>query len=154
MNTIDTLLVETDNQANVGDIRTEMQESMQKYASVYKSKDLLETGYQKIKNLHQQKIKILDDSRIWNTDLIEALELRNMIDLADVTVGASLFREESRGSHYRYDFPERNDEDWMYHTLSYLDTQSKKVTHIKAPVNFEGLYPEEMESVPAAKRVY
>ena len=154
LNTIDTLLVETDGQANVGDIRTEMQESMQKYASVYKSKDLLETGYQKIKNLHQQKIKILDNSWIWNTDLIEALELRNMIDLADVTVGASLFREESRGSHYRYDFPERNDEDWMYHTLSYLDTQTKEVTHIKALVNFEGLYPEEMESVPAAKRVY
>ena len=151
---IDNLLTETQGQANVGDIRTEMQESMQKYASVYKSQDLLETGYEKIKNLHNQKIKILDDSWIWNTDLIEALELRNMIDLADVTVGASLFREESRGSHFRNDFPERNDEDWMYHTLSYLDTQTKEVTHLKAPVNFEGLYPEEMESVPAAQRVY
>ena len=151
---INTLLNDTEGQANVGDIRSKMQESMQKYASVYKSKDLLNTGYQNIKSLHQENIKILDNSTIWNTDLIEALELKNMIDLADVTVGASLFREESRGSHYRYDFPERNDEDWMYHTLSYLDTDSKEVKHIKAPVNFDGLYPEEMDSVPAAQRVY
>ena len=146
---IDNLLTQTEGQANVGDMRTKWQ--IVETCLLYKSQDLLETGYEKIKNLHNQQIKILDNSWIWNTDLIEALELRNMIDLADVTIGASLFREESRGSHFRNDFPERNDEDWMYHTLSYLDTQTKEVTHMKAPVNFEGLYPEEMESVPAIK---
>ena len=151
---IDNLLSDNEEKATVGAIRTEMQESMQKYASVYKSKDLLEIGYQNIKNLQKQDIRIQDDSKIWNTDLIEALELKNMIDLADVTVGASLYREESRGSHYRYDFPERDDTNWMYHTLSYLDTNSKEVNHQKAAVNFDGLYPDEMETIPAAKRVY
>ena len=96
--------------SNSGNIRSIMQESTQKYASVYKSEDLLQKGFDIIKDLTTKKITIKDKSIVWNTDLIEALELRNMISLAYVTVSASLFREESRGSHYRYDFPERNDE--------------------------------------------
>jgi succinate dehydrogenase/fumarate reductase flavoprotein subunit len=151
---VDNLLHNNTQKSNIGEIRTEMQEAMQKYASVYKSKDLLETGFEKIKELTQKNLVIKDNSTIWNTDLIEALELRNMIDLANVTVGASLYREESRGSHFRYDFPERDDEKWMYHTLSHLDMETKMVNHEKAPVNFEGLYPKEMDTIPAAKRVY
>ena len=85
--------------------------------------------------------------------MIEALELRNMISLAYVTVSASLFREESRGSHYRYDFPTRNDEDWMYHTLTYLD-ENNKIINTKCDVNSQSLYPKEMEPVPPAQRVY
>jgi succinate dehydrogenase/fumarate reductase flavoprotein subunit len=151
---LDQLLNSEEKKSNIGKIRTEMQETMQKYASVYKSKDLLETGYQKIKKLYEEEIVIQDNTSIWNTDLIEALELRNMLDLANVTVGASLYREESRGSHYRYDFPERNDKKWMFHTLSHLNMDTAEATHKKAPVNFHGLYPDEMDTIPAAKRVY
>ena len=79
---------------------------MQTYASVYKSKDLLEKGYNKIENLLTKPITIKDKTLVWNTDLLEALELKNMVSLAYLTVGAaSLYREESRGSHYRYDYP-------------------------------------------------
>ena len=136
---------------NCGKLRIEMQETMQKYASVYKSKDLLLQGSEIIEKIYNDKITIRDHTLIWNTDLTEALELRNMIALAYVTISASLYREESRGSHYRYDFPERDDENWMYHTLSWLkDT----VENSKSEVNFDGLYKDEMETIPAAKRVY
>ena len=145
-------LLETKSESNTGDFRNEMQETMQKYASVYKSKELLEEGFEIIKNLYQKKNSIVDKTLIWNTDLIEALELKNMLDLSYLTVSASLFREESRGSHFRYDFPERNDEEWMYHTLSRIE--GKKVINEKCDVNMNGLYPDEMESVPPAKRVY
>ena len=87
-----------------------------------------------------------------DTDLIEALEYKNMISLAYLTISASIFREESRGSHFRNDFPERDDDNWMYHTLSSMS--GDKVIHEKCEVNSKGLYPDEMDAVPPAKRVY
>ena len=135
-------------------IREKMQKAMQKYASVYKNKDLLTEGYNIIKSLNNKKIQTSDKSMIWNTDLLEALELRNMLSLAFITTGASIYREESRGSHFRNDFPERDDENWMYHTLSHLDIENNKDNHSKCSVNSKGLYPDEMEYVPPAKRVY
>lgn len=143
-----------ENVGTTGDIREEMQETMQRFASVYKSKELLDEGYDKIEKLLSREIVISDKSIVWNTDLIEALELKNMIALAYLTIGASVFREESRGSHYRYDFPERDDENWMYHTLSWYDEKNKKLRNKKGNVNFDGLYPNEMETIPPAKRVY
>ena len=65
--------------STTGDIREETQETTQKYASVFKSKDLLETGFDKIENILTKTIKIKDDSTVWNTDLVEALELKNML---------------------------------------------------------------------------
>ncbi len=138
--------------SNVGTIRTEMQESMQKYASVYKDKELLEKGFGNIRKLLDEKLYIQDDSLIWNTDLIESLELRNMLDLAYVTCFASIYREESRGSHFRNDYPSRDDKKWLYHTLSYL--QGKTLHNYKFDVNMDSLYPEEMPPVPLAERTY
>ena len=135
-----------------GEIREEMQESMQTYSSVYKSQDLLEKGFKQIEDLIKKPITIKDKTMIWNTDLLEALELKNMISLAYLTVGASLFREESRGSHFRNDFPERDDKNWMYHTVSWM--KDGKLENKKSDVNFDGLYPNEMDTIPPAKRVY
>ena len=151
LNEITKLLENNNNESTVGDIRENMQESMQKYVSVFKTKELLQTGYDNITNLLDKKIIISDDSLIWNTDLVEALELRNMLALSYITVGASIFREESRGSHYRYDFPERDDDNWMYHTLTWL--KNNKISNEKSDVNFDGLY-DEMKTIPPAKRVY
>ena len=145
-------LLDSNQTSTTGDLRIEMQETMQKYASVFKSSDLLKTGYEKIESLLSKPIEIKDTTLIWNTDLVEALELKNMISLAYLTIGASLFREESRGSHYRYDFPERDDDNWMYHTLSWFE--NGKLINKKSDVNFSGLYKDEMETVPPAKRVY
>ena len=145
-------LISNTGKSTSGDIREQMQETMQKYASVFKSKELLETGFENLEKILEKEIKILDDSVVWNTDLIEALELKNMLSLAYLTLGASLFREESRGSHYRYDFPERDDDNWMYHTLSWYN--DNKLVNKKSDVNFTGLYTDEMDTVAAAKRVY
>ena len=152
LNSISELLCDTHENSSVGHIRENMQENMQKYVSVFKTEELLKLGYDKIIDLMKQKVTISDDSEIWNTDLIEALELKNMLALSYITVGASIFREESRGSHYRYDFPERDDKNWMYHTLSWL--KDNKVVNKKSDVNFDGLYKDEMETIPPAKRVY
>ena len=88
------------------------------------------------------------------TDLIEALEYQNMIALAYLTVSASIYREESRGSHFRNDFPERDDTNWMYHTLSWYLEDKKDILNKKTDVNFNSLYPDEMDSIPPAMRVY
>ena len=133
-------------------IREDMQKAMQKYASVYKDEKLLTQGYNIIKSLVSKKIQTSDKSMIWNTDLLEALELRNMLSLAFVTAGASIYREESRGSHFRNDYPERDDEKWMYHTLSHLDYDNNEDKHSKCSVNSKGLYPDEMDYVPPAKK--
>ena len=154
LNSFSDLIESKDKDSNTGIIREEMQTTMQKYASVYKKKDLLEIGYNQIKDLVSKKIVINDRSLIWNTDLIEALELKNMISLAYITSSASLFREESRGSHYRYDFPERDDKNWMYHTLTWFNPVNQEIINKKSDVNFKGLYPELMDIIPPAKRVY
>ena len=74
---------------------------------------------------------------------------------AEMAAKASLYRTKSRWGlyHYRLDFPNRNDEEWMYHTLSSLN-ENNTVVHEKCDVNMNGLYPDEMEIVPPAKRVY
>ena len=74
-----------------------------------------------------------------------------MLQLAYITVSASLFRTESRGSHYRYDFPDRDDKNWMYHTLSWYN--NNKIINKKSNVNFNGLY-KDMKIIPPSKRVY
>lgn len=145
-------LIEEKEGEKVSNIRGTMQETMQKYSSVFKTNDLLEEGFDKIKNLLDKKFIINDKGLIWNTDLIEALELKNMIKLAYITTSASLFRKESRGSHYRYDYPERDDKNWMYHTLTWCSGQ--EIKNKKSEVNFKGLYKDEMDIIPPAKRVY
>ena len=152
--TIENLTTEdtTETQYTPSGIRDKMQRAMQKYASVYKDETLLQKGYNIIIDLLKKKIMPTDKSLIWNTDLIESLELRNMLSLANITVGASIYRKESRGSHFRNDYPERDDKNWMYHTLSSMS--GDKVIHEKCDVKLEGLYPDEMDPVPPAKRVY
>ena len=99
----------------VGQIRIDMQKTMQKHCGVFRNKEILEEGIKKIEEVSESfnEVSISDKSMIFNTDLVEALELDNLISQSKVTLVSAINRNESRGAHAREDFPERNDQDWL-----------------------------------------
>lgn len=98
-------------------------------------------------------IKISDRGQVWNTDLIEALELENLLINGKMIVYAAENRKESRGAHARDDFTEREDGEWMKHTLTYQQTASEHTTIKYRDVIFDTL-DDEVETIPPFKRVY
>jgi succinate dehydrogenase / fumarate reductase flavoprotein subunit len=98
-------------------------------------------------------VRITDRSLIWNTDLVETLEFDNLLAQAVVTVNGGLNRTESRGAHAREDFPDRDDEHWMKHTLAWLDLKSGATTIDYRPVHSNTM-TNEIEPFPPKKRVY
>ena len=112
-----------DGSTPTAELRLDMQKTMQRDCAVFRTKEVLQQGIDGIKEVWDAAadIKVTDHSLIWNTDLIETLEFDNLISQSAVTVQGAHAREESRGAHAREDFPKRDDDDWMKHTLSYAD---------------------------------
>merc|ERR550532_3590876 len=106
----------------MADLRRELQVSMQKYAPVYRNAEDLETGKERIQVIMKkfQDVGVTDRSLVWNTDLIETLELENLINQACQEMYSAENRKESRGAHAHENFPDRDDKEWMKHTLSWV----------------------------------
>ncbi|MEH3101493.1 succinate dehydrogenase flavoprotein subunit [Sphingomonas adhaesiva] len=139
-------------------LRAEMQKTMQKHCAVFRDTALLAEGVQKIEGINRgmQDIGLTDRSLIWNTDLVETLELDNLIGQAVVTMKSADNRKESRGAHMHEDFPERDDANWMKHTTSTFDGWGGKggaVAIDYRPVHDYTL-TDDAEYIKPKKRVY
>jgi len=135
----------------IGDIRLRMQTIMQEHFSVYRTDAVMREGVERLEALALElsDARLSDGHQIFNTELIEAMELENLMALARVSAVGALARIESRGSHARDDFPERDDTDWLKHTLASI--KDGQVSLDYKPVRMQ---PMTVESFPPKKRVY
>ena len=136
------------------ELRSNMQRTMQNNCAVFRTDEVLQEGRGLIAEVYDSlsDIGIKDRSLIWNTDLIEALEFDNMIGQAMVTMAGAAERQESRGSHAREDFPDRDDENWMKHTLAWLSEDGKiKIDYRRV---HERTLTNDVAYIPPKERVY
>lgn len=135
-------------------IRDKMQRTMQKYAAVFRTGESMQEGVAAMQEIFDsfERVGIKDRGMQWNTDLLETLELENLLAQAQTIINGALNREESRGGHAREDFTERDDENWMQHTLAWVDDRGK-VRFDYRPVHMYTL-SDDCEVIPPKKRVY
>ncbi|MFZ9180421.1 MAG: succinate dehydrogenase flavoprotein subunit [Rickettsiales bacterium] len=135
-------------------IRSEMQDCMQKHAAVFRTESTLSEGTNKMKAIFNsfEDLQVNDRGLIWNSDLVEALELDNLRSQAMVTIASALNRKESRGAHARDDFKERDDDNWLKHTIMWCDEKANTKIDYREVV----LKPltNEVQAFPPKKRVY
>jgi len=136
-------------------MRAAMQTAMQEDAAVFRTGETLAQGQRRIAELYAKRgdLGIQDRSLIWNTDLVEAMEFDNLLQQAVVTVAGAVNRPESRGAHAREDFPQRDDEKWMKHTLAWLDVESGETRIDYRPVHTYTL-SNDVEYIPPKARTY
>lgn len=138
----------------VAEVRDQLQRTMQKHAAVFRNSQSLSEGVEKMHKLWdaQHDIHVTDQSLIWNSDLMEALELQNLMGNAITTMVGAEARKESRGAQAHDDYPERDDHEWMKHTVAYCNDKGE-VSLSYRPVKMQTL-TNEVSVFPPKKRVY
>ena len=137
------------------ELRLEMQKAMQEDAAVFRTGESLDSGVKRLQAVWDKKadLKVSDRGLVWNTDLMETLEFDNLIGQAVVTVNGAANRTESRGAHAREDFSDRNDTEWMKHTLAWLELDTGKVKIDYRPVHSYTM-SDDIAYIPPKQRVY
>jgi succinate dehydrogenase / fumarate reductase flavoprotein subunit len=141
--------------SGAGTIRLAMQRTMQRHCAVFRDGPLLKEGLTKLNEVIEMMrtdLAVTDHSMIFNSDLAETLELDNMLAQASVSLHSAIGRTESRGAHAREDFPKRDDENWLKHSLAWLDDDGRVRLDYR-PVHLQP-FSNEVASIPPKERVY
>jgi succinate dehydrogenase / fumarate reductase flavoprotein subunit len=129
----------------VQDVANDIRDTMQRYCGVFRTSELLETGYAKIMELDERRkhVAFTDKSKVFNTARVEALELDNLIEAAKATMASAVARKESRGAHAHRDYPDRDDENWMKHSLYFTDGNRLEYKPVRTtPLTVESFKPK------------